>query len=360
RLEVFENGTVLEISIAGWEDFPGVHSLEPTMRVLDTDVYLPYLESTRRIWVQLPEGYHDSTMDYPVLYLQDGQNVFNSATSFVGEWEVDETMNALDPECPQSIVVGVDNGGAERINEYSPWVHPDYGGGNGHLYAQDLVEVIKPLIDSTLRTLPQREFTGVGGSSLGGLISLYLLLEHQDVFSKGLIASPSLWFSEGIYETAQNTMPLSDTKFYFFGGTSESSTMVSNMEAMLEVLTDQGFNQEQMTLVTHDDGAHSEWYWAREYEDAYKWLHNDIPSSLTTQNLAPSIGPIPTFGSIRIQLWDEEIVQVTVWGLDQQLLGVLHSRPGQKNFDLSNIPNGVCILQIQTKRHNYYQRIIKE
>ena len=361
RDALFEDGTTLEISVAGWEDFPGNHSLEPTMRVLDTDLMLPSLGTTRRVWVQLPEGYFESDNHYPVLYLQDGQNLFNNATSFVGEWEVDETMNALDSECPQSIVVGIDNGGAERINEYSPWVHPEYGGGDGELYAQDLIETIKPTIDDVFRTLPQREYTGVGGSSLGGLISLYILLEHQEVFSKGLIASPSLWFSDGIYDLAENSNPMSETRCYLFGGLTESSTMVSNMEDVEDVLLNQGFADKQITVVVHEDGAHSEWYWAREYEDAYKWLFGDLASVIGDKELfKPLVGPIPTSGPINIQLPEEEVVQVDVWSMDQQLITSRSNQPSQLQFDLSALPSGIYVMMIRTQKHNYYQRIIKE
>src|SRR5690606_36165183 len=144
----------------------------------------------------LPPDYETSAKYYPVLYMHDGQNLFDVRTSFSGEWKVDEHLDSLfllgDPGC---IVVGIDNGGTNRINEYSPWVNPQYGGGQGDQYIEFLIETLKPYIDQNYRTLPDAEHTGIMGSSMGGLISYYGGLTNQNVFGRIGAFSSSFWFS---------------------------------------------------------------------------------------------------------------------------------------------------------------------
>lgn len=124
--------------------------------------------------------------------MHDGQNVFETATSFSGEWEVDESLNALhengDYGC---IVVAIDNGGAFRLDEYSPWINTQFGEGQGDDYMQFIINTLKPDIDNSYRTKPERDYTGIMGSSMGGLISMYGGMEYNSVFSKIGAFSPS-------------------------------------------------------------------------------------------------------------------------------------------------------------------------
>lgn len=285
RAALYSENGLQEDVIAGWEDFGfGTHTIEGNVEVLDSNFWLPNLEKPRRIWVRLPENYFLSIDDYPVLYLMDGQNVFDVATSFSGEWEVDEAMADMEENCPEAIVVAIDNGGADRIDEYGPWVNDQDGGGDGGAFAMDLVNEIKPFVDQHYRTLPDRQNTGIGGSSLGALISLYILLEYPDVFSKALLASPAFWFNPEIQELATSASAAQNTRFYFFAGESESPTMVSNMEQARDGLIQAGWNGEDVELITHSDGQHSEWYWAREYLAAYKFLYTDSSVAIAEAN----------------------------------------------------------------------------
>jgi metallo-beta-lactamase class B len=209
--------------------------------------------------------------------MQDGQNLFDAYYSFAGEWMIDESMNALFENGDDgAIVVGIDNGGAHRINEYSPWVNSQYGGGNGEAYAAFLVQTLKPYIDTHFRTLPDREYTAIGGSSLGANISMYAAIEYQEVFSKVGIFSPAFWFSDSSYLHVQDKGIHMDMRIYFVAGQNESSTMISNMAAMYDALADAGQDETEMLFISSPDGAHSEWFWAREYPDAYTWLFEDI------------------------------------------------------------------------------------
>ena len=141
--------------------------------IIEKEFIIPELNNiSHKIWVYLPPNYDQSSKKYPVIYMHDGQNLFDNATSYIGEWEVDETLNELFNKTGKGfIVVGIENGGEERINEYTPWKNEKYGGGKGEIYIDFLVNTLKPYIDVTYRTKPQQKHTGLIGSSLGGLIS---------------------------------------------------------------------------------------------------------------------------------------------------------------------------------------------
>ena len=157
---------------------------------------MPQLGRERRIWVYLPPEYEASTQSYPVLYMHDGQNLFDKSASYDGEWEVDETLNQLfaGGETEGIIIVGIDCEPECRRDEYSPWERTLIEqGGEGDDYLDFLVNNLKPYIDKNYRTLPDREHTGIGGSSMGGFISLYGGLKYQEVFSKIAAFSPAIF-----------------------------------------------------------------------------------------------------------------------------------------------------------------------
>jgi predicted alpha/beta superfamily hydrolase len=158
------------------------------------------LVATRNVSVYLPPDYqHNPEQRFPVLYLQDGQNLFNPQTAFAGVvWQADEIAQQLilKRKIQSLIIVGIDNTGEQRIDEYTP-VRSRGRGGNADAYGKMFIEELKPFIDRNYRTLPQREYTGFGGSSLGGLVALYLGLKRPDVFSRLAVMSPSLWWGNG-------------------------------------------------------------------------------------------------------------------------------------------------------------------
>lgn len=266
----------IELQILTWEDVGGGSTAAPNVSILSQNFFIPQLNRNRRVWLYLPPDYQDSEKRYPVLYMQDGQNVFDAATSFSGEWEVDESLNRLFDEGDEGvIVVGIDNGGARRIDEYSPWNNPSYGGGEGDAYVDFIVETLKPYVDANYRTKPEREFTGIMGSSLGGLISFYAGIEHQDVFSKVGAFSSSFWFADEVFTHVANTGKEADMRIYMIAGQLEGSGggQVADMNAMYNTLLSAGFSEEEVIALSHADGQHSEWYWAREFPAAYEWLY---------------------------------------------------------------------------------------
>jgi predicted alpha/beta superfamily hydrolase len=247
----------------------------PNVKILAAAFAIPQLKRERRIWVYLPPAYEKSRKRYPVLYMQDGQNLFDAKTSFAGEWQVDETLNQLDSTLKQNcIVIGIDNGAEKRMTEYAPWDHPRFGKGEGAAYTRFMVETLKPYIDQHFRTLPEPSSTAVMGSSMGGLIAFYAALEYPHVFGKAGVFSPSFWHSEAAFEFAQKKAPQAKKlKIYLLTGALEGKAeMIEPMQRMTKVLQAAGFTKRRLFSSLPKDGKHNEAFWAREFAGAYTWL----------------------------------------------------------------------------------------
>jgi predicted alpha/beta superfamily hydrolase len=259
---------------------PRPHTLTANVRVLTDSFRLPQLPGrTRRVWLYLPPGYASQpTKRYPVVYLQDGQNVFDEATAFAGEWGVDETLNQLatrQPQATQAIVVAVDNGGPHRLDEYSPWPNAEYKqGGEGGKYTDFLALTLKPFLDAHYRTLPDAAHTAIAGSSMGGLIALYAGLTYPQVFGRVGVFSPALWFAkDSLLAYARRHRPaLWASRFYFVAGPAESETMLPLMVEARRQLLSAGVAPSHIRLQAPTDGQHAEWFWRREFGPAYRWL----------------------------------------------------------------------------------------
>jgi len=264
-----------EYAIAGWKDNypdrPKTYSASPQVRILDTAFYIPQLNRTRRIWVYLPKNYASVGRAYPVLYMQDGQNLFNGKTAFAGEWGVDECLdtlqNKLGKEC---IVVGIDNGGVKRMNEYNPYDHVQYGKGEGKAYVDFIANTLKPFIDAKYRTRKGVDYTYIAGSSMGGLISWYALMQYPNVFGGAGIFSPSFWVSPMVFVDATQFKFEGIPQFYFYVGALEGPTMVADMKKVTDIL--QKKPQFVTRSVVNPIGQHNESYWRTEFADFYKWM----------------------------------------------------------------------------------------
>lgn len=259
--------------ISNWDDFKGVHSATGNVHIITNDYPYPQFNTTKRIWIYLPADYYTGTKSYSVIYMHDGQNLFDNLYSFIGEWGIDETMqNFYNNGKETSIVVGIETN-RNRIEELTPFANAAYGGGKADLYVDFLINNLKPYIDQNFRTKPQREYTGIAGSSLGGLFSFYIGLKYQSIFSKIGVFSPSFWFNDKIYVFASNFIQqYSNMGFYFICGGQESTSMVPDMLRMVSQLKQQGFKQEIISEVVKQDGSHSEWFWKREFPLAYATL----------------------------------------------------------------------------------------
>lgn len=226
----------------------------------------------RIIRIYIPEEYNNETRSYPVIYAHDGQNLFDDSTSYVGEWGLDESLNEIANETGfKVIVVGIDNGQGKRINELSPWENPDYGAAEGEAYMNFIVKQVKPYIDSTYRTLPERNNTAIIGSSLGGLISHYGIYQYPEIFSKAIIFSPSYWYAEEVWDfTANNPVPR-DSKLWLEIGEKEGNA-VDNTNKMYEVILNTGHPEENIVKRIDPEGEHNEPSWRRQFVPAVKWL----------------------------------------------------------------------------------------
>ncbi len=246
--------------------------------VLSAAFPMAELGRTRRVWLYLPPDYAASRKRYPVLYLHDGQNVFDAATAFAGEWGVDEALDDLHARGDGgAIVVAVDNGGQKRQDEYSPWPNARYGGGEGDAYVDFLANTLKPYVDRHYRTRPGRASTGILGSSMGGLISLYAGLKHPEVFGQVGVFSPALWFSPAVFSYASAVDPSRPrSRFYFVTGEREGAApelYVRDQGRMVETLAARGFRSgADLSAVVRADGEHAEWFWKREFPAAYRWM----------------------------------------------------------------------------------------
>lgn len=252
-------------------------------------VYSPQLDNRRDVLVWLPPDYEHSGRHYPVIYMHDAQNLFDRHGSYSGEWEVDETLTALSTEGMDAIIVGLPNMHELRGVEYCPYPFVAYEGtptvGRGDDYIRFISETIKPAIDGALRTRPETRFTGIAGSSMGGLISLYGALVYPHVFGLCGAFSPAYWFGDNaLLQTCIAKTPYPG-RIYLDVGTQEGETI----ERWLGLDSDaahrayvQGVHDLYVALeaggcgalmYVEDEGAlHREAAWARRLPAALRFL----------------------------------------------------------------------------------------
>jgi predicted alpha/beta superfamily hydrolase len=244
----------------------------PSVRVLDA-LPMPGLGRERRLRLCLPPSYASAPQRrYPVIYMHDGQNLFDAATSFAGEWGVDEAMEALAAATGfEALVVGIDNGAEHRNQEMLPFDHPELGRAEGRDYLRFIVETVKPFIDAGWRTRPEREHTALMGSSLGALISHAALLWHGAVFGRYGLLSPSYWVApELVGLTAATTLP-AGTRVHLYAGGREGGDMVSLTERMQAALATR-LPAPALSLHIAPTAGHHEDAWRAEFPSAVRKL----------------------------------------------------------------------------------------
>jgi predicted alpha/beta superfamily hydrolase len=273
-----------------WRDYRRglghAHTVVGPLKVLDA-LYSPQLHNERQLLVLLPSSYTQGDQRYPVLYMHDGQNLFDQTTSFAGEWQVDETMQALDREGVEAIVVGIPNMGHQRVPEYTPFRERHRRSGLGQAYTAFLVETVKTRVDHDFRTLADRNHTGVLGSSLGGLISLYAFFRYPEVF--GLIGalSPAIFLRVPETFAFIRDAPFAPGRIYMDVGSREaysgkretrrmqgdSERYLETVRAMRDLLVEKGYCPGAELMYVEDVGArHHESAWARRLPDALRFL----------------------------------------------------------------------------------------
>ena len=344
----------LTVKILSWEDLGSgkPHTASPNVKIFDEKFPVPALGRTRRIWVYTPPDYTTSQKNYPVMYLQDGQNLFDDYYSFAGEWRVDETMDELFKKGdPGIIIVGIDNGGGKRLDEYAAWRNQKYqAGGEGDQYIRFITDNLKPAIDKAYRTKPDKVNTGIGGSSLGGLISQYAMLKYGGTFGKGLIFSPSFWFNPEMYPLV-TTEPINvPSRFYFMAGGNEEADddVVVKTELMRTKMIEKGYPGNQLGYVSPADGKHQEFYWAREFGAGYQFLFaNSSDTTVEYSKGGVLMYPNPTSEFLNFQLKGNlTIQQIRILGMDGKLWSEL---PFNGKISVKNLETGNYIIQFYDK-----------
>ncbi len=244
----------------------------PKVLLISDEFEIPQLNKTRKIWALLPHDYYSSSESYPVMYLQDAQNLFNENAQY-GNWEIDKKLAVMaEYKIGKIIIIAIEHAEEDRIKEYNVG-KTVLGKGQGKKYIKFMTETLKPFVDSNFRTKKEREFTGIGGSSMGGLVSIFSGLRYPEVYGKLMIFSPSLWVVPELKIKSDSTEN-SDTKIYLYAGGDESTTMIEHVNNFKKNIIASEFIKDKLkiNLSINMEGKHSETYWSDEFPKAIEWL----------------------------------------------------------------------------------------
>lgn len=245
----------------------------PKIHLISEEFEIPQLNKTRKIWALLPHDYETSDQSYPVLYLQDAQNLFNEESEF-GNWQIDKKLAVMsDYGIGKIIIIAIEHGESERLQEYNVG-KTILGKGHGKEYIRFITDTLKPFVDKTFRTKSEREFTGIGGSSMGGLVSIFSGLIYPEVFGKLMIFSPSLWVIPKIKLGFLDFFEPMETRIYLYAGGDESETMVKHVTKLRKRILKREslLGRVKVRLSINEEGKHTEQYWSDEFPKAIEWL----------------------------------------------------------------------------------------
>jgi predicted alpha/beta superfamily hydrolase len=255
-------------------------------------VWSSQLKNRRAVDVYLPASYA-SGVRYPVVYIQDGQNLSDPDTAFAGTWDLEATTDRLAWRGIDAIYVGVHNAGRRRLAEYSPFPDPRHGGGEADAYLAFLAETLKPRIDRLFRTRADRDSTAILGSSMGGLVSLYAYFRYPSVFARAGVMSPSIWFGQGAIVDFILDARVPRGRVYLDVGTAEGAGTLRDVRRLGRLLVRKGFRRRRrpafagagtgsderrsstsstLRYVEDAGGRHTEAAWASRLEAALAFL----------------------------------------------------------------------------------------
>ena len=269
--------TTIYIAVAAWKDDFAVavklHTASVNVQIIDTAFLIPQLNRKRLISIYLPAGYSSSQKKYPVMYLQDGQNIFDEFTALNGEWAVDECLDSLIKKgTPPCIVVGIDNG-PKRMTEYNPFEYEQFGKGEGDQYVDFLVTTLKPFIDRHYRTMPSQGNTTIAGSSMGGLIAYYAALKYPQIFGNAGIFSPSFLAADKIKEQTIAKGNKLTGKLFFYIGQMEGDSDVQEVGEVVNILGEK--SSAMIYYAVDPESSHNEHSWRKWFGSFYKWIMAD-------------------------------------------------------------------------------------
>lgn len=233
----------------------------------------PELGNARDIYVYLPARYLRTAERYPVVYMHDGQNLFDPGLSFAGSWRVDRTLARMSRKGGGAIVVGIPNLGRERLREYSPFAFDGLTDPAGDRYIDFILHTLKPLIDARFRTLAGREHLAIAGSSLGGLISLYAFFRYPYAFGAAAVLSPSVWLADAAILDLVTAAPFVPGRVYLDIGAMEGGPTVGLARKLRDLLLLKGYRPGHDLLWVEDPrGRHHEAFWGRRFRRALPFL----------------------------------------------------------------------------------------
>ena len=231
------------------------------------------LQNYRDIIVALPPSYAAGDHEYPVVVMHDGQNLFDPATSYAGDWGLGETLRDLSADGIEPIVVGIANKGPFRKYEYSPFRDPVHGGGDGERYLDFIEHSVLPLVRQTFRATPDPAATSIAGSSMGGLLSLYALLQRPAVFGGAAALSPSAWFAD---EALCRMVAAGDPprgRLWLDIGTGEGDPMVETVRRLRTALVGRGLAEgDRFRYIEEPEATHDEAHWGRRFRAVLPFL----------------------------------------------------------------------------------------
>jgi predicted alpha/beta superfamily hydrolase len=267
-----KSDATVEITVARWAD-DGASSPATSKRSTRTgdirihSIHSKLLNNDRKLWVCLPPGYDKARAEgYPIFYMHDGQNLFDAATGFAGEWNADETAERLihGNKIEPLIIVGIENT-KDRMTEYTP-------GERGTLYLRFVAEEVKPFIDAIYHTTRDRTKTAVGGSSLGGLISLYTAQKYPETFGLCAAISPAVWWNKraALGDLADDPAWMKRTRFWIDTGTDEGrpqEKQVDVVRSLGSLLEKNGLKPDRDFRLSVIEGAkHNEAAWSQRFD----------------------------------------------------------------------------------------------
>lgn len=236
------------------------------------EVWSPQMRNRRMVDVYVPQSHTQGRRRYPVVYMQDGQNLSDPSIAFGGStWRLYDGLTWLAERGVEPIIVGIHNTAA-RLSEYSPFTDLRHGGGEGDRYARFLIDTVKPRIDAMYRTRKDRAGAVIAGSSMGGLISLYAFFRRPSPFGAAAVFSPSIWFGERQALSFVQASRLTTGRLYLDVGTNEGAATLRDARTLNRVLRRKGYKTEALWYLEAQGGQHREADWAWRLPQALEFL----------------------------------------------------------------------------------------
>lgn len=250
-----------------------VHTASPQVQILVDTIEIDYLNAARTLSLYLPKDYEQDTISYPVLYFLDGQSLFDEKILEGHEWQIDEVLDSIAAEGgPEVIVVGVYNAD-DRLTEYKPYKSEYYPNEviSGVEHAEWIATDLKQWVDETYRTKSDPQHTYIGGASLGGLMSYYMVTTFSEVYGGAIVFSPSFWVNDEVYQLDKQVADLSTKRIFLNAGEIEKPT-VESVEKMYAILKGRGMTDDNLKMDVELDEGHWHMTWRKGFKKAFPWI----------------------------------------------------------------------------------------